>query len=175
MYIRVAGNDLVNVKNEVDRIWRKNFSDRAPDFEFLDQHIQALYTSEMKLGAIFATFSGIAIFLCLIGLFGMVYFELQQRTKEIAVRKILGASVKDLLALLNSTFFKIILISNAIAWPIVYYLSAEWLNGFYYRITLTYRPFFISMVICLILTVLTVSLQAIKVIRKTPVDALKYE
>ncbi len=174
-YIKIDPLEIKSVKRAIETVWRKYFTIPAPEFSFLDDHLEKLYLEEMRLGRVFISFAGIAIILCCIGLFGMVYFELEQRTKEIAVRKILGASVNDLLALLNSSFVKIIMIANIIIWPFAYYLIKEWLNGFYYRIELTYQPFLFGLLICLILTILTVSIQAIKTLKKSPVDALKYE
>jgi putative ABC transport system permease protein len=175
LYIKANSKDMASTKATVERAWKKYFPDISPDIQFMDEHLQALYIAEMRMGSTFVSFAGIAVFLCCIGLFGMVYFDLQQRTKEIAIRKILGASLKDLLALLNNGFVKVVIISNIIVWPVAYYLFRQWLNGFYYRIELPYAPFFVAMLMCLLLTVLTVSLQAIKSLRKSPVDALKYE
>ncbi len=174
-YIKINPLGVKNVKIAIQKVWRKYFTEDVPEFKFLDEHLEKLYLEEMRLGKLFISFAAIAIILCCIGLFGMVYFDLEQRTKEIAVRKILGASVKDLLTLLNSSFVKIILVANVIIWPFAYYLIKEWLNSFYYRIELTYHPFLYGLLICLILTILTVSIQAIKTVKKSPVDALKYE
>ncbi|WP_316783380.1 ABC transporter permease [Pedobacter frigiditerrae] len=174
-YIKIDPLEIKSVKRAIETVWRKYFTIPAPEFSFLDDHLEKLYLEEMRLGSVFISFAGIAIILCCIGLFGMVYFDLEQRTKEIAVRKILGASAKDLLALLNSGFVKMIIIANIIVWPFAYYLIKEWLNGFYYRIELSYQPFLVGLLICLTLTILTVSIQAIKTLKKSPVDALKYE
>jgi len=175
LYIKTNSIQLSSTKGMIEQLWKKHFPTIPSDLQFMDSHLEKLYQSEMKLGSTFISFAGIAIFLCCIGLFGMVYFDLEQRTKEIAVRKILGASVKDLLTLLNSSFIKVVLLANVIIWPIAYYLIKDWMNGFYYRIELSYLPFVIAMAICTILTLLTVSLQAIKTVRKSPVKALKYE
>ena len=174
-YIKINTPDVKNAKANIQSVWRKYFTEPAPEFQFLDDHLEKLYLEEMRLGKLFISFAAIAIILCCVGLFGMVYLDLEQRTKEIAVRKVLGASVRDLLTLLNSGFVKIIVIANVIIWPVAYYLIKEWLNGFYYRVELTYRPFLLAFLICLILTLLTVSLQAVRTIRKSPVKALKYE
>lgn len=174
-YIKINSPDINQTTTLINSIWKKHFPNMAPDFQFLDVHLQELYVSENRMGSIFISFASVAIFLCCIGLFGMVYFDLENRTREIAVRKILGASVKDLLAMLNNGFLKIVIIGNIIIWPIAYYLAKEWLNTFYYRIELSYLPFVLALLICLLLTVLTVSFQALKTIRKSPVEALKYE
>ncbi len=175
LYVKINSNNLASTKGMIEELWKKHFPNIAPDLQFMDAHLEKLYQSEMRLGSTFISFAGIAIFLCCIGLFGMVYFDLEQRTKEIAVRKILGASIKDLLTLLNGSFIKVVIIANVLIWPAAYYLIKEWLNGFYYRIELSYWPFAIAMGISMILTLLTVSLQAIKTVKKSPVKALKYE
>lgn len=175
LYIKTDAEDPIATKAKIESAWKKYFPEIIPDLLFMDDHLQALYMAEMRLGSIFISFAVIAIFLCCIGLFGMVYFDLEQRTKEIAVRKILGASIKDLLALLNSGFMKAVLLANLIIWPIAYYLAKEWLNSFYYRIQISYVPFILALMICVILTLLTVSLQVIRTVKKSPVDALKYE
>jgi putative ABC transport system permease protein len=159
----------------IEKLWKKHFPAISPDLQFMDTHLEKLYQSEMRLGSTFISFAGIAIFLCCIGLFGMVYFDLEQRTKEIAVRKILGATIKDLLTLLNSSFIKIVIIANVLIWPAAYYVIKEWLNGFYYRVELSYWPFAVAMSISLLITLFTVSLQAIKTVKRSPVKALKYE
>lgn len=174
-YIKINTPNVNGAKIAIQTIWRKHFTELPPEFKFLDQHLEVLYLGEMRLGKLFISFATIAIILCCIGLFGMVYLDLEQRTKEIAVRKVLGATVKDLLTLLNSSFVKVIVVANVIVWPVAYYLITDWLNGFYYRVELTYFPFLLAFIICLILTLLTVSLQAIRTIRKSPIQALKYE
>ncbi|HTM98585.1 MAG TPA: FtsX-like permease family protein, partial [Pedobacter sp.] len=152
LYIKLNPGSLSSTKARIEQLWKKYFSEVPPDLQFLDARIEQLYQSEMRLGSIFITFAGIAIFLCCIGLFGMVFFEVEQRTKEIAVRKILGASIKDLLGLLNSSFVKVVIVANLLIWPAAYYLIKEWLNGFYYRTELSYLPFAIALGICLVLT-----------------------
>ncbi len=175
LYVKINSRDFVATKAKIETLWKKFFPEIIPDLQFMDQHLQQLYMAEMRLGAIFISFAGIAIFLCCIGLFGMVYFDLQQRTKEIAVRKILGASLRELLTLLNSTFVKSVILANLLVWPMAYYLTKQWLNSFYYRIEISYVPFVLALVLCIGVTLLTVSLQAIRAVKKSPVDALKYE
>ncbi len=175
LYIKINSSDLYKTKEMIEKLWKKHFPAISPDLQFMDTHLEKLYQSEMRLGSTFISFAGIAIFLCCIGLFGMVYFDLEQRTKEIAVRKILGATIKDLLTLLNSSFIKIVIIANVLIWPAAYYVIKEWLNGFYYRVELSYWPFAVAMSISLLITLFTVSLQAIKTVKRSPVKALKYE
>ncbi|HTM98855.1 MAG TPA: FtsX-like permease family protein, partial [Pedobacter sp.] len=175
LYVKMNPGNLSSTRAMIEQLWKKHFPTIPPDLQFLDVHLEQLYQSEMRLGSIFITFAGIAIFLCCIGLFGMVFFEVEQRTKEIAVRKVLGASIKDLLTLLNKSFVKVVIVGNLLIWPAAYYLIKQWLNSFYYRVDLSYVPFVIALGICLGLTIVTVSFQAIKTVKKSPVNALKYE
>ncbi|WP_316814580.1 ABC transporter permease [Pedobacter nyackensis] len=175
MYIKVKGGDIRQTKETIDMAWKRYFPDVSSDFQFISSHLEKLYQAEFRLGSVFISFATMAIFLCCIGLFGVVYFDLEQRTKEIAVRKVMGATIKDLLTLLNGSFVKAVMLANVIVWPVAYFFVNEWLNSFYYRISITYTPFLLAFILCIFLTVLTVSLQAVKVVRKSPVKALKYE
>ncbi|TKC08874.1 ABC transporter permease [Pedobacter frigoris] len=174
-YVKMETDDLPATRKTIEALWKKHFPDVVTEFQFLDQYLEKLYVSEMRLGSIFIVFAGMAIFLCCIGLFGIVYYELEQKTKEIAIRKVLGASLNDLLTLMNKNFVIMVLIANVIIWPIAYLLINKWLSTFYYRISLSYWPFVWAMLICLVLTILTVSLKALSTIKKSPVDTLKYE
>jgi len=174
-YVKMNTNDLQGTRRAIEAIWQKYFPDIVPEFMFLDQYLEKLYLSEIRLGSIFIIFAGIAIFLCCIGLFGIVYFELEQKTKEIAIRKVLGASLNDLLTLMNKNFVIMVLMANVIIWPIAYLLINKWLSTFYYRISFSFWPFCWAILICLVLTILTVSLKALRTIKKSPVDTLKYE
>lgn len=175
LYIKIDGGNLAQTKNAIDQLWKEKLPNEAPTFQFMDEQIQKLYNAEMRLGNVFVVFSSIAIFLCVIGLFGMVYFDLEQRAKEIALRKILGASFNDLLMMLNGGFVKVVLIANLFIWPLTYFLTKEWLASFSYRIAFSYKPFAFAIALSLLLTILTVSLQAIKILKKSPAERLKYE
>ncbi|RZJ81291.1 MAG: ABC transporter permease [Flavobacterium sp.] len=175
MFIKIDGNNLVKIRADIDKLWRERLPNEAPTFQFVDQQIQKLYLAEIRLGMIFSSFAAIAIFLCLIGLFGMIYFELEQKTKEIAVRKILGATLKDLLTMLNGSFAKLVLLANLIIWPLAYMSTKKWLATFSYSADYSYLPFVYALLVSLLLTVLIVSLQSIRILKKSPVKALKYE
>ena len=175
LYVKVNGKDVSHVRTLIAGLSKKYFPDRQSDMQFMDQHLEHLYQSEMRLGTLFLAFACIAVFLSCMGLFGMVYFEMEHRTKEIAVRKVLGASIPNLLALLNGSFIKVVLVANVLIWPVAYYIVRNWLNSFYYRIEISYLPFLGALAICILLTLLTVSVQAVRAVKTPPVDALKYE
>ena len=120
-------------------------------------------------------FAGIAIFVACLGLFGLVAFTAERRTKEIGIRKVLGASVSGIVMLLSKDFVKLVLIANVIAWPIAYWAMRDWLANFAYRINLDWQIFALSGGLALVVAVLTVGYQAWKAARANPVDALRYE
>ena len=120
-------------------------------------------------------FSLLAIFVACLGLFGLAAFMVQSRTKEIGVRKVLGASTPHLVMLLSREFVLLILLANLIAWPIAYYLMRDWLSGFAYQTDLNVLPFVASAIMALIIAFGTVSMQAIRAARSNPIDALRYE
>jgi putative ABC transport system permease protein len=148
---------------------------RPFEYAFLDDSFDAQYRSEERLSRIFSYFAILAVFIACLGLFGLASFTAEQRTKEIGIRKILGASVSGIVLLLSKEFTKWILIANAIAWPIAYFALRLWLQGFAYRTGLTLIAFVFSAVISITVAVLTVSYQAIKSAVTNPVNSLRYE
>jgi putative ABC transport system permease protein len=148
---------------------------RPFEYSFLDDSFDAQYSAEERLSRVFSYFSILAIFIACLGLFGLASFSAEQRTKEIGVRKVLGASVAGIVVLLSKEFTKWVLIANAIAWPIAYFSLNQWLQGFAYRTSLTLTAFVFSAIISILVALLTVSYQAIKTAMANPVDSLRYE
>ncbi len=154
----------------------KEFSPGYPfDYSFLDERINMIYKSEQKLGQIFSYFTFVAIFLTCLGLFGLGSFKAEQRTKEIGIRKVVGASVSNIFSLLSKEFVKWIITASIIAWPIAHYAMIKWLQNFAYRTHLSIWIFILSGLAALAITLLTVSYQTIKAARANPVDSLRYE
>ena len=127
------------------------------------------------MGTLFKVFAGVVIFISFIGLFGLISFVATQRTKEIAIRKVLGASNLELVKMLNSSFLWMVLIANLLAWPIAYIFINQWLAGFQYRIDLSVWPFVIATLISLAITIFTVTLRSYRAAKANTIDALKYE
>ncbi|UCE40746.1 MAG: ABC transporter permease [Candidatus Aminicenantes bacterium] len=148
---------------------------RPFEYAFLDDSFDAQYRAEERLSRVFSYFAILAVFIACLGLFGLASFTAEQRTKEIGIRKVLGASVSGIVLLLSKEFTKWVLIANAIAWPIAYFALRIWLQGFAYRTNLTFTAFIFSAVISLLVAVLTVNYQAIKSAVTNPVDSLRYE
>ncbi|OFX83967.1 MAG: hypothetical protein A2W99_03565 [Bacteroidetes bacterium GWF2_33_16] len=142
---------------------------------FYEDDLNALYKAEKRFFTIFVIFSGLAIIIACLGIFGLASYTAEQRTKEIGIRKVMGASVGTIVKLTNREFLLLVLFSNIVAWPIAWYFMNRWLNNFTYRIDLTIWPFIISGIIAIIIALLSVTYKALKASRTNPVNALRYE
>ena len=142
---------------------------------FLDQDFNLQYQSELKLGKVFGVFTFLGIFIACLGLFGLASFLAEQKTKEIGIRKVLGASISKVVVMLNKEFIKWVLVSNIIAWPVAYFAVSYWLQDFAYRINISWTPFLFASLIVLLIAIVTVSYQSLKAAKSNPVDSLKYE
>jgi len=148
---------------------------RPFSYNFLDDYLAQSYGSEEKTGTVFRYFTILAIFISCLGLFGMASYVSEQRTKEIGIRKVLGASAAGVVILLSREFTKWVLLANIIAWPIGYYLMSKWLQNFAYSIPVTVWIFVFSGSLALMIALLTVGYQATKAATANPVKSLKYE
>lgn len=173
--VRVKGGDVSSTLARIETIWRDLYPNRPMQREFLDDRIQSLYVRETKTSQMFATFSALAILIACLGLFGLASFTAERRTKEIGLRKVLGASVTDIVRLLIWQFSKPVLAANLIAWPVAWYFMNEWLNGFSFRIDLNPLLFLAAGAVALAIAWATVGLHAARVARAKPVQALRYE
>ncbi|WP_188461189.1 ABC transporter permease [Bizionia arctica] len=175
-------NLRLNPKNSVsqnleliEKVFKNNFPNLPFDYQFVDQEYADKFRSEERVASLAKVFTGLAIFISCLGLFGLAAFVAEQRTKEIGVRKILGASVKNLWMLLSKDFIILVIISLLIASPIAYYIMSHWLQKFSYRTNISWDIFAIACSGALIITIITVSFQAIKAATSNPVDSLRTE
>ncbi len=145
------------------------------EYTFLDNDLNKLYTKETKFGGIVDLFSGLAVIIACLGLLGLSMFAIEQRTKEIGIRKVLGSSISGIIKLVTKEFIIIVLLSNLIAWPIAYYFMNQWLQDFAYSININLWMFALSGGIALMIAIATVSIQALKAAFANPVDSLRYE
>jgi putative ABC transport system permease protein len=143
--------------------------------KFVNESFEVKFQNEKLLGTLSNWFGGFAIFISCLGLLGLALFMAEQRKKEMSIRKVLGASTANILTLLNKDFIKLVAIANIIAFPIAYIIISKWLSSFEYRISISFLPFALAMVISILIAVLTVSIQSIKVAKANPIDSLKYE
>lgn len=177
LMVNVDQNKMAAVLATLKTNWKDLNKLDGDDFryEFLDELYGRLFKKQEQLQSVFYGATGLTIFIAVLGLFAFSAFSTNNRRKEIAVRKILGATDLQVLHLLNSFFIGVVLIANLIGWPIAYIVATRWLDTFAYRIDVPLQPFLLAGLISIVLTVLTVSIQARKAVQANPVDALKYE
>jgi putative ABC transport system permease protein len=173
--IRIKPGKVGEAIGIVKKIWEE-FSMNSPlEYSLLDEILGEHYRYEEKLGEIFGYFSMICIFISCLGLLGLSSYVAEQRTKEIGIRKVMGASVSDLVSLLSVDFIKLVVIANIFAWPIAYYGVTKWLEDYPYRIGIGILPFIIAGALALLITLLTVGYQAFKAASANAIDSLRYE
>jgi len=173
--IKINSKNTHSTLQYINKVWDTMNTERYYDPVFYDESINALYRSEKRFFVLFIIFSILAISIACLGIFGLASFTAEQRTKEIGIRKVMGASVSTIISLINKEFIKLVIVSNIIAWPIAWYFMKNWLHNFVYKIDLTIWPFLISGIAALIIAIGTVSYQALKTSRTNPVNALRYE
>jgi putative ABC transport system permease protein len=158
---------------------RQTFARTAPgqsfDYFFLDDAFNNLYRKEQKTGEMIGFFAMLAIFIACLGLFGLAAFMAEQKTKEIGIRKVLGASTRSIMIMLNHEFVAWVLLANLLAWPLAYLIMKGWLQDFAYKIPLGWSHFLLAGLSALLIALATVSYQAITAARADPVDSLRYE
>jgi putative ABC transport system permease protein len=175
LLVKTSGNNLASTISFIEKKWKELAPHRPYEYRFMDDDFAKLYASELKTGKVFNIFSGLAILLACIGLFGLAAFSAQQRIKEIGVRKVLGASVYGLIALLSKDFLKLVVISIIIATPLAWWAMNKWLQDFSYRVTIGWWVFVLAGFIALLIALLTVSSHAIKAALSNPVKSLRTE
>jgi putative ABC transport system permease protein len=160
---------------DIDKTWTVLFPDNLFNYEFLDDHIANWYRQEQKQYIAFKLFSGIAILIGCLGLYGLVAFAAAQRTKEVGIRKVLGASLTDIVYLFSKEFILLIVIAFLIAAPVAYYTMHNWLEGFAYKINIGPGIFITAIVTSFLIAGSTIAYQAIRAGRINPVKSLRTE
>ncbi len=173
--IKMSSKDIPATLSYIDRTWKQFSPDFPFDFHFLDQSFDQLYRSEQRLSEIFLTFSVLAILIACLGLFGLAAYATQQRTKEMGIRKVLGASIPQVVSLIAGDFIRLVIIANVIAWPLAYYAMERWLQSFAYRIDMGLWSFIFSGGLALMIALATVTAQAVRAATANPVEALRYD
>ena len=173
--LKVSPKDIPRTIAFVESTWKKFYPDRVFRYSFLDEALDRMYRKERRLGTMFSYFTFLAILIAGLGLFGIASFKAEQMTKEIGIRKVLGASVSSISVLMARNFLKLVVISNFIALPVGWFIMHKWLQNFAYRTDLEIWIFFLSGLLALLISLLTVSYQTIKAATANPVDSLRYE
>ncbi|WP_299819750.1 ABC transporter permease [uncultured Pontibacter sp.] len=175
LYARVAPGKMADVLAAVEQIVRKHNPAFPFEYHFLDEDFERMYKSEAVLGQLTKYFAGIAIFISCLGLFGLALFTAEQRTKEIGIRKVLGASVASIVYMLSKDFLKLVLIANLIALPLGWYFMSGWLENYVERTNLSWWIFASAFIVTFIITLITLSFHAVKTAVANPVTSLRTE
>jgi putative ABC transport system permease protein len=173
--IKTGNANHQQVLSAIEEPWNQFFPGNPIDYFYLDQFFNRQYESDRQFGNIFTLFTGLAIFIACLGLFGLASFLTTQRTKEIGIRKVLGSSVGNIVLLLSRGFIQLVLIANLIAWPLAWYAMDNWLQGFPYRISLNPVWFIIAGAGVVLIAFLSVGFQTLKAALLNPAKTLKYE
>jgi len=173
--IKLEKKEMLATLKKIESTFNATFPDYVYENNFFDESLKGFYETEQIMGTLFKVFASVVIFISFIGLFGLISFVATQRTKEIAIRKVLGASNFELVKMLNSSFLWMVLIANMVAWPVAYIFVKNWLAGFEYRIDLSIWPFVFAMIISMTITIITVTLRSYRAAKANTIDALKYE
>jgi putative ABC transport system permease protein len=173
--VHIVSNDISATLSKLDESWSEVFPEYSFNYTFLDEHIASLYEEEERTFAIIKVFSGLSIFIGAIGLFGLISFIVVQRIKEIGVRKVLGASVVNIIFNLSKEFIFLEIVAFILAVPITWFFMNQWLSGFAYRIELNPLFFISGLVFSILIALGTVGFQALKAAKANPVDALRDE
>jgi putative ABC transport system permease protein len=173
--VKIAGSKMNDGLRHIEKVWKEFLPHRPFEYAFLSQQYSQLYNSELQQGQLFTIFSGLAILIACLGLFGLATFNTLQRVKEIGIRKVLGASVSNIVQLLSREIIVLVIISNVIAWPVAWYFMNQWLDSFAYRIDVTIGLYILAAFAAIFIALLTVSTQTIKAAMSNPSDTLRYE
>jgi putative ABC transport system permease protein len=174
-YIRIHPQDVSSTLALIKKAWKKFYPDSLFEYKFLDDDFDAMYRTEQRMGKILNCFSVFAILVACLGLFGLASFTAEKKSKEIGIRKVLGASVRRITVMLSKDFAKWVLVANFFAWPIAHFAMNRWLQNFAYRTHISIWPFLMAASLTFLSTFLTVSYQSIKAAIANPVYSLRYE
>jgi putative ABC transport system permease protein len=175
MLIRISPDNIPETLSLIERNWKKFDIKHVFSFSFLDALFESQYQGEKRMGTLFWIFALLAVFIASLGLFGLSNFIIEQRTKEIGIRKTHGANVANILLLLSRQFASWVMIACVIALPVGYIIAKDWLENFAYRTNVGVLVFLIAIFMAVAVTVLTISYQAWRTARMNPVESLKYE
>jgi hypothetical protein len=175
LMVRIKGTDIPATLQRLTKIWDKVSPAFPFDYAFLDEAFDRLFRSEQRLGTIFGAFTALAIIIACMGLLGLAAFIAERRTREIGVRKVLGASLRSIVLLLSREFAILVILANLLAWPAAYYAMSKWLQNYAYHIKLNPWIFLGAGALALLIALLTVSWQALRAAAVDPVKSLRYE
>jgi putative ABC transport system permease protein len=173
--IKISPQNIPSTIKQIEEIWKEMFPEFPFEYKFVDDIFNEHYKNEERLTKLLGYFAIFSIFIACLGLFGLISFMAEQRTKEIGVRKVNGANIRDIIFLFSNEFIQLILISGIIAIPLSYYILSKWLQDFAYATNLSWWVFAVSIIIAVIISTLSIFYRALRAASQNPVDALRYE
>ena len=173
--VRINSSDIPNVLAQIKNKWKAIAPLQPFDYSFMDEDFNKLYTTEQRTGQIFITFAVLAILIACLGLFGLVTYAAEQRTKEIGIRKVLGANVANIVTMISKDFLKLVLIASVIAFPVAWWAMNKWLQDFAYRVNISWWVFALAACIAMLIALITIGFQSIKAAVANPVRSLRTE
>jgi len=175
MSVKINGAKVKAALAYMGDVWKKNVADRPFEYEFLDDHFKDVYRADSQVSDIVGILAALAIVISCLGLFGLASYSAEKRIKEVGIRKVLGASVNNIVGLLSRHFIRLVLIANIIAWPIAWVALSRWLQDYAYRVNISVWVFVIAGLTAMLIALITVSFQAIKAAIANPVKSLRTE
>jgi len=173
--VRIRGMNIPQTIGSLEKLWKKFAPEYPFEYHFLNEDFDTIYQNERRMDEVFRYFTFLAVFISCLGLFGLASYMTEQRTKEIGIRKVLGASISGVILLLSKEFTKWVVLANVIAWPVAYFAMNRWLQGYAFRVNISLLTFALAGMLALFISLLTVSYQAIRAALANPVDSLRYE
>ena len=173
--IKINSDAMKEGLAQLEKVWKSFLPARPFDYQFLSERYRSLYEAEQKQSQLFTAFAGLAIFIASLGLFGLATFNTMQRIKEIGIRKVLGASIPNILTLLSKEIIILIIAANVVAWPLAWYFMNKWLDTFAYHIDMDVLVYILAAVAAILIALITVSAQTIKAAMSNPAKTLRYE
>jgi putative ABC transport system permease protein len=173
--VKLTAQNYSKTISEIEKTWKEFTSNDPLQYYFVDEDFEQMYIQEKQNAQMAVIFSILAIFIASLGLFGLTSFTVEQRTKEIGVRKAMGSSVTGIYAVISKEVIILVSISALLAWPIIYFIAGKWLENFYYRINLGALSFIAGFTIALGIAILTISYRILRAARVNPAQSLKYE
>ncbi len=175
MSVKINGNKASDALSFIQSVWQKNYPDHPFEYQFLDDHFSDVYRADTQVSSVVAVLATLAIVISCLGLFGLASYSAERRIKEVGIRKVLGASVQNITAMLSKDFLKYVLIATLIAWPLAWFAVYKWLQDYAYRITISWWVFIAAGLLACLIALVTISFQAIKAAVANPVKSLRTE
>ncbi len=172
---KINTTNIKGLVNQIEAKWKAMTTGMPYSYRFLDESFNNMYNSEQRVGKLAIAFAVLAIFVACLGLFGLVTFAAEQRTKEIGIRKVLGATAGSIVGLLSMDLLKLVILSAAFAFPLAWWAMHNWLQDFAYRVTLAWWIFPIAAILAIAIAIATIGIQALKAALNNPVQALRSE